>query len=55
MEEDLKESTILFPTLDAFLIDYKLTIIPSVSIYVPQSSGHSDFNQNKVATHPENM
>lgn len=36
-------------------MDYKLTIIPSVSIHVPQSSGHSDFNQNKVATHPENM
>lgn len=55
MEEDLKEGTILFPSWDAFLIDYKLTIIPSVSIHVPQPSGHSDVNQNKVATHPENM
>lgn len=55
MEEDLKEGTFLFPSWDTFLTDYKLIIIPSVSIHVPQSSGHSDFNQNKVAIHPENM
>lgn len=55
MEEDLKEGTILFPSGTPFLLDYKLTIIRSVSIHVPQSSGHSDFNQNQVATHPENM